>query len=62
MKLFEETNYEKDLRILREATDELLSHMKGHDWSFRREITDEKGNFSQEKLQGLLDEMLSRCE
>lgn len=51
--------YRENLRSLREAADELLSHMKGHDWSFRQEITDELGNFSQEKLCGLVDEMLS---
>lgn len=59
MEQFWESNYEKNLWRLQKATDELLSHMKGHDWSFRREITDEKGNFSQEKLCALVDEMLS---
>lgn len=38
--------------------DELLGHMKGYDRSFRREITDTKGDFSQEKLCALVDEML----
>lgn len=50
---------QKNLRCLQEVTDELLSHMKGHDWSFKREITDQKGQFSQEKLDGLVEEILS---
>ena len=51
-------NYQKNLRCIQEAADELLSHMKGHDWSFRRSITDRKGRFSQEKLRALVTEML----
>lgn len=51
-------DYQKNLRCLREAEDELLGHMKGHDWSFRQSITDEKGKFCQEKLQALVEEML----
>lgn len=59
MEQFWESSYEKNLWTLQTATDELLSHMKGYDWSFRREITDKKGNFNQEKLCALVDEMLS---
>lgn len=51
-------NYQKNLRCLQEVTDELLSHMKGRDWSFRRQITDGGKTFSQEKLQALVTEML----
>ena len=59
MEQFWENSYEKNLWNLQMVTDELLSHMKGHGWSFRREITDGKGTFSQEKLCALVDEMLS---
>ena len=51
-------NYQKNLRSIREAEDELLSHMKGRDWSFRQSITDERGKPSQEKLQILVTELL----
>ncbi|MEY8388061.1 hypothetical protein AALC17_12310 [Oscillospiraceae bacterium 38-13] len=51
-------NYQKNLRCLQEAEDELLEHMKGHDWSFRQAITDKKEKPSQEKLQALVTEML----
>lgn len=62
MKQQPEKNYWENRRNLQAAADELLSHMKGHDWSFRREITDRKEDFSQEKLLALLDEMLSGWE
>ena len=52
-------NYQKNLRCIQEAADELLSHMKGHDWSFRQSITDDRGQFSQEKLRALVEELLS---
>ena len=55
-------NYQKNLRCIREVTEELLGHMKGYDWSFRSEITDQKGNFSQEKLRTLVEELLSCWE
>lgn len=55
-------NYQKNLRCMQEVADKLLGHMKGHDYSFQPEITDKKGNFSQEKLCGLLEEMLSIWE
>ena len=42
--------------------DELMCHMKGYDYSFRREITDQKGEFCPEKLHGLVEEMLSLWE
>lgn len=51
-------NYQKNLRCLQEVTEELLSHMKGRDWSFRRLVTDEKEKFSQDKLQALVTELL----
>lgn len=51
-------NYQKNLRCIQEVTDELLSHMKGRDWSFRQSITDKKGKPSQEKLQALVTELL----
>lgn len=51
-------NYQKNLRCVQEAAEELLGHMKGRDWSFRRSITDGKGKFSQEKLQSLVTELL----
>ena len=34
--------YEKNLQCLQDAADELMRRMKGHDYSFRREITDKK--------------------
>ena len=36
---------EKNLQSLQEAAEELMRRMKGHDYSFRREITDQKGEF-----------------
>ncbi len=54
--------YEKNLQSLQEAADELMRHMKGYDYSFRREITDQKGEFCPEKLRGLVEEMLSLWE
>lgn len=54
--------YEKNLQCLQEAADELMRRMKGHDYSFRREITDKKGDFCPEKLRGLVEEMLSLWE
>ena len=54
--------YEKNLQNLQEAVDELMCHMKGYDYSFRREITDRKGEFCPEKLRGLVEEMLSLWE
>ncbi len=51
--------YQKSLRALREVTDELLSHMKGRDWSFQRLITDRNGEFSQEKLRAFVEELMS---
>ena len=54
--------YEKNLQSLQEAADELMRHMKGYDYSFRREITDQKGEFCPEKLRSLVEEMLSLWE
>ena len=51
-------NYQKNLRCIQEVTDELLSHMKGRDWSFRPQITDGKGKYNQEKLRALVTELL----
>ena len=45
---------------MEEVTDRLLGHMKGHGFSFRQEITDSKGDFSQEKLCGLVEELVER--
>lgn len=59
MKQHLEKNYWKNRQSLREAADELLAHMKGYDWSFRREITDGKEKFSDGKLRALEEEMLS---
>ena len=52
-------HYQKSLRPLQEAADVLLSHMKGHDWSFRQSITDKKGEYSPEKLRALVEDLLS---
>lgn len=52
--------YQKNLLCIQDVSDRLLGHMKGHVASFRQEITDGKGNFSQEKLSGFVDELLSR--
>ena len=53
---------EKNLQSLQETVDELMRRMKGYDYSFRREITDQKGEFCPEKLHGLVEEMLSLWE
>ena len=52
-------NYQKNLLCLQDVANRLLSHMKGHGVSFRSEITDENGAFSQEKLCSLVGEILS---
>ena len=54
--------YEKNLQRLQDAADELMGRMKGHGYSFRREITDGKGKCCPEKLQSLVEEMLSLWE
>lgn len=36
-------DYRANLFTLQDVTDKLLGHMRGHDWSCRREITDGKG-------------------
>ncbi len=61
MELSQETldNYQKNLWCLREVTEKLLSHMKGHDYSFRTEITDKGGKFDNEKLHAFVDNLLS---
>ena len=53
-------DYQKNLLCIRDVADGLLGHMKGHGVSFKPEITDEKGKFSQEKLSGFVDELLAR--
>lgn len=58
-KIEKQENYQKNLRCLQEATEELLNHMKGYDLSFRPMITDKNGDFCAEKLRALVDEMLS---
>lgn len=55
-------NYQKNLRCLREVSDKLFSHMMGHDYSFRPEITDKSGNFDEGKLRALVEELLSGWE
>ena len=51
-------NYQKNLLCLQEVTERLTGHMKGHGYSFRPQITDGKGNFSQEKLCVLVGELM----
>lgn len=51
-------DYRKNLACMQEVTDRLLGHMKGHGCSFRQDITDSRGEFSQEKLCGLVKEIL----
>lgn len=51
-------DYQKNLRCIQEVTDELLSHLKGRDWSFRWLVTDKSGKFSQDKLQSMVTELL----
>ncbi|MCI8310602.1 MAG: hypothetical protein HFI12_00005, partial [Lachnospiraceae bacterium] len=53
-------NYQKNLRCIQDIADSLLGYMKGHQASFKPEITDENGKFSQEKLSGFVEELLSR--
>ncbi len=62
MKFFQgkQEDYRKNLACMEEVTDRLLGHMKGHGFSFRQEITDSKGDFSQEKLCGLVEELVER--
>ena len=62
MKLFQgkQEDYRKNLACMEEVTDRLLGHMKGHGFSFRQEITDSKGDFSQENLCGLVEELVER--
>lgn len=52
-------NYKKNLLRVQDMMDRILTHMKGHDASFRSEITDRSGAFSQEKLCGLVEKILS---
>lgn len=51
-------NYQKNRWCIQEVMDKLLRHMKGYDYSFKAEITDKRGNFSNEKLHGLVDQLL----
>lgn len=53
-------NYQRNLMCIQDVTDRLLGHMKGYEVSFKSEITDEKGRFSQEKLSDFVEELLSR--
>ena len=53
-------NYQKNLLCIQDIADRLLGYMKGHQASFGPEITDENGKFSQEKLSGFVEELLSR--
>lgn len=55
-------NYQKNLWCLQNVTEKLLRCMKGHDYSFRPEITDKNGKFSKEKLRALVEELLSGWE
>lgn len=61
MELSRETldNYRENLWCLREVTDKLLGHMKGHDYSFRRDITGKGGAFDDGALRALVEELLS---
>ena len=54
--------YQKNLWCLQKVTDRLLVHMKGYNYSFKQDITDRKGNFSEEKLRALVEELLSSWE
>ena len=51
-------NYRKNMWCIREVTDKLLSRMKGHDYSFRPEITDKNGTFDPEKLRTLVTNLM----
>lgn len=51
--------YQRNLWHMQDVTDELLSHMKGYGVSFRSEIVDRKGEFNQEKLNNLVEKILS---
>lgn len=53
-------NYRKNLLCLEDVAGRLLSNMKGQGVSFKPEITDRKGRFSQEKLTAFVDGLLSR--
>ena len=53
-------DYQKNLLCIQDVAERLLSRMKGHGISFKPEITDGKGKFSQEKLSGFVEGLLSR--
>ena len=53
-------DYQKNLLCIQDVADRLLGHMKGTVVSFKPEVTDGKGKFSQEKLSGFVDGLLSR--
>lgn len=53
-------DYQKNLLCIQDVEERLLSRMKGHGISFKPEITDSKGKFSQEKLSGFVEGLLSR--
>ena len=52
-------DYEKNLLCLQDVMDRLLSCMKGHNVSFRAEITDRDRKFSHKKLCSLVKKLLS---
>lgn len=53
-------DYQKNLLCIQDITDRLLGYMKGYEVSYKPEITDETGRFSQEKISGFVEELLSR--
>ncbi len=51
-------NYEENLKCIQDVTDRLLDCMKGYGISYKPEITDRKGKFSEKKLSDFVEKLL----
>lgn len=52
-------NYKENLQCIKDVTDRLLDCMKGYGISYKPEITDWKGKFSEEKLSDFVEKLLT---
>lgn len=52
-------NYKENLQCIKDVTDRLLDCMKGYRISYRPEITDWKGKFSEKKLSDFVEKLLT---
>lgn len=50
-------NYEENLKCIQDVTDRLLDCMKGYGISYKPEITDRKGKFSEKKLSDFVEKL-----